>query len=56
MALPLSDEDRARYEKFIREHEPYSEDAQEVNSWDGECDEDRATATLLKALLEGKIK
>ena len=53
---PLSAEDRAKYEAFIREHEPYPEDVPEMNMWDGDGDPDRCLATLLKALLDGKIK
>lgn len=56
MASSLSKEDREKYEKYIQEHEPYPEDAPEMNTFDGEGDPERSMATLLKMLLEGKIK
>lgn len=55
----ISKEDREYYEAFIREHEPYPEDAPEVNTFDGVWenprDEKRAMASLMKMILDGKF-
>lgn len=55
----ISKEEREYYESFIREHEPYPEDAPEVNTFDGVWenprDENRARATWMKLILDGEF-
>lgn len=56
MAYILSKEEREEYEAFILKYEPYPEDSQEAGEWDGDADLNRKRATVLKKLLEGRLK
>ena len=56
MGSPLSPKERERYENYLREHEPYPDDAPEMNMLDGQWNtkrgESRVNARLIKKLLD----
>lgn len=56
MASNLSPEDRAFFEAILAKAEPYPEDDPTWDVLDGECDMDRAMATLAKMALEGRLR
>lgn len=56
MASNLSAEDRAYFEALLAKAEPYPEDDDVWDTLDGECDHDRAMATLAKMALEGRLR
>lgn len=55
MGQDLSPEDRAFFEALLAKAEPYPEDDPIWRVWDGECDSDRAMATIAKKILEGRL-
>lgn len=52
MAHILTDTEREELLEYLKHHEPYDENDPIMHRFDGECDNDRMTATIAKKILE----
>lgn len=55
MVLNITEEDRKRFEEYLKKAEPYSKEEFEKIEYDATVDVDRMNATKAKFFLEGKI-